>query len=63
MEGDPVAGGEHGLSGLGVGGVGVVEEGWSEGRGDVEDEPEADEDEDVSERPAGRRRRCRRGVG
>jgi len=47
VEGDPVAGGEHGLGGLSVGGVGVVEEGRAEGGEDVEEEPEADEEEDV----------------
>jgi len=53
MEGDPVAGVEHGLCCLGVGGVGVVEEGRAEGGEDVEDEPEADEDEDVGARGTG----------
>ena len=52
VEGDPVAGGEHGLGGLGVGGVGVVEQ-WRGGDGgDEDDEPEAEEDEDVGAGPA-----------
>ena len=56
VEGDPVAGGEHGLGGLGVGGVCVVEEGRGGEGGDEDEEPEAEEDEDVGERPA-----CARG--
>ena len=41
------------MGGLGVGGVGVVEKRWGGDGGDEEDEPEAEEDEDVGEWPAG----------
>ena len=52
VEGDEVSGVEHGLGGLGVGGVGVVEE-WRGGEGCGEDgEPEGEEKQDVRQRPA-----------
>lgn len=56
VEGDPVSSGEHGLGGLGVRGVGVVEERRSESRGDVEQEPKADQYDEVGAGPANRQR-------
>ncbi len=59
VEGDPVAGGEHGLGGLSVGGVGVVEQGRIVEGGDEDDEPEAEKDEEMIQPPG----RCCRGCG
>ncbi len=44
-EGDEVAGECHVTGGAGVSGVGVVEQWWSEEGGEVDDEPEAAEEE------------------
>ncbi len=45
VEGDEVSGEGHVAGGVGVGGVGVVEQGRGEERGEEDDEPEAAEDE------------------
>ncbi len=46
VEGDEVSGEGHVAGGVGVGGVGVVEEGRGEERGEEDDDPEAGEDEE-----------------
>ena len=43
VKGDEIAGGGHVTGGVGVGGVGVVEQWWSEERGEEEEEPETAE--------------------
>ncbi len=49
----PVAGLEHGLRGLGVGGVGVVQQRWSPQRGEEDGQPESEDGEQRGRRGDG----------